>query len=317
MRRHRSIEFAALEVLVTLAESSSFSEAAKRLRISQSAVSQAIRQLERATSSNLVVRRSSPLQFTRSGEHLLKYAHGVLKDTTNIVNVLASSQEQKIAQLNIGMIDSFADSLALPVVTDLDEVTHRVSLTTGMNASLTDAFLSRNLDLLITADLKFNGKDCLCLPLIRDPFVVITPAKYRRQTLTNLAAKLPFIHYSPESTIGGQTDIIARRLNLKLNTQYEFDSTQLVIRFVQQHHGWAILSALCLVRYAELLDGVSVINLEQGKHAREISLIARRNEWQSLPTRLSLIARRAFDDTLKPKLKTIRPWLTRQAYSLD
>ncbi len=314
MRRNRAIEFASLEVLVTLAEARSFSEAAKRLRITQSAVSQAIKQLEESTQSTLVIRRSKPLSLTQSGERLLSYAHTVFEQTNAVVNELATTNIGQINQLNIGMIDSFADSLALPVVAGIKQHVKRVSLRTGISSSLSEAFQSRTLDVLISADTLADETRIQRLKLIRDPFVVITPASHRRLRLSKLATSLPFIHYSPESTIGGQTDIIARRLNIKLDTQYEFDSTQSVIRFVQQQHGWAILSAMCLVRYADLLDNVAVLNLEEGKHAREISLIARSKEWRELPSTIASISKIAFDDSLKTKLKKIRPWLVQQAY---
>jgi len=314
VRRARKIDFAALEVLITLAESDSFSEAAKRLRITQSAVSQALKQLEESTQCALVIRRSKPLQLTGSGLRLLDYAHKVFAQTNQALNELSNAKLGQISQINLGMIDSFADSLGVPVIAGIKKAVQRVSLRTGLNASLSDAFRSRNLDMLITADPILKGADFQRIPLIRDAFVVIAPAPFQRTKLDQLASRLPFIHYSPESTIGGQTDIIARRLNLKLNTQYEFDSTQAVIRFVQNQHGWAILSALCLVRFAPLLDDVAVINLDNGKHAREIFLLARKNEWGDLPSNIAEVSKDAFRQSLRKQLASIRAWLPKQTY---
>jgi len=63
--------------------------------------------------------------------------------------------------------------------------------------------------------------------LIRDPFLVIAPEKSLQESnpsISDIAKKIPFIHYNTNSHVGAQTDIIARLIGVELNTQYEMDS---------------------------------------------------------------------------------------------
>ena len=169
--------------------------------------------------------------------------------------------------------------------------------------------------MLITADPMSKETNIERLKLIQDPFVVIAPSAYRDYPLAQLANELPFIHYSPDSLIGGHTDIIARRLNINLNTQFEFDSTQTLMRFVQANQGWAILSAMCLVRYAELTEGIAVRPLQQGQHCRDIQLIYRPNIHADLPERIAAASAAGLTADVLKKLNKINPALDGQIKS--
>ena len=316
MRRSRFVEFSNLEVFVAVSESDTLSEAARKLKVTQSAVSQTIMSLEESTRCTLIIRRSKPIKLTPAGLRLLQYAHNVLSETTKIINSLSSQQAGQIPRLNIGMIDSFADTLGLEIVGGIKPLVGRVALKTGLNASLTDAFVSRSLDLLITADPISKEPHLDRVKLLRDPFLVIAPSSAHGKNIQSLARELPFIHYSPESLIGGQTDIIARRVNIEFDAQFELDSTQSLMQFVGAGHGWAILSALCLVRYDHLLDGVSIADLDNGKHAREIALVSRRQEIEQLPERIAQICSESFNRNVTAKFSRIAPWVNKQCYKL-
>jgi len=116
--------------------------------------------------------------------------------------------------------------------------------------------------------------------------VVLVPKKYSQRSgldIQWLAENLPFIQYNRQSRLGALTDLIARRMNIKLMANYELDSTQTLLRFVQSGHGWAIVTGLCIVRYPELLNEVDVIPLANGNHARYLTLLSRPDELGKLP----------------------------------
>ena len=66
-------------MFVTVASERSFSKAAKKLRRTQPAVSQAIRRLEKAAGERLIDRSSRDGTLTDAGELLLEYAHRLLR----------------------------------------------------------------------------------------------------------------------------------------------------------------------------------------------------------------------------------------------
>jgi len=67
-----------LKIFVTLAESGSFTQAARRLGISQPAVSQCASQLEEEAGTPLLHRGRNSLTLTPTGERFLLYARRIL-----------------------------------------------------------------------------------------------------------------------------------------------------------------------------------------------------------------------------------------------
>src|SRR5258706_5713876 len=72
-----------LRTFVTVAGAASFSEAARRLHLTQSTVSDRIRQLEAATGRRLIVRDTHSLALTGDGETMLLHARQILEALAN------------------------------------------------------------------------------------------------------------------------------------------------------------------------------------------------------------------------------------------
>ncbi|NND83218.1 MAG: LysR family transcriptional regulator [Gammaproteobacteria bacterium] len=323
MRRNRAIEFSALRIFATVADSETLTHAAQRLGITQSAVSQTIKHLEELTEVVLLVRRSRPIKLTPSGEVLQEYAQRALSETNRILNDVKLASSGSLSNLNVGMIDSFSDSLGLQFISEIKPLVSKVTLQTGLHVSLSEALGNRDIDILYTSDRMHQHPHLTNRALIRDPFVAILPqaevpeAGNARPDVAALSRVLPFIHYLPSTRIGAQTALVARRLGIELNTQYELDSTQTLMRFVQAGYGWALISAMCLVRYPRLLEGVAVVNLDDGANARVISQVTRKNELGDMPETFATVARDLFRTEISPKLARIADWLPEQAYAID
>jgi DNA-binding transcriptional LysR family regulator len=172
---------------------------------------------------------------------------------------------------------------------------------------------------LITGDPLDEHPQLQRFPVLRDPFVVLVPKKHSKQgdvDIQWLAENLPFIQYNRQSRLGALTDLIARRMNIKLMANYELDSTQTLLRFVQAGHGWAIVTGLCIVRYPELLNEVDIMPLANGNHARYLTLLSRPDELGKLPQLTAEICRSLYSNEIVPQLEQIAPWLKQQAYPL-
>jgi DNA-binding transcriptional LysR family regulator len=320
MKNNKNIEIGALKIFAAVSTSETLTQAAEQLGITQSAVSQTIKQLEIQTDTQLVITRSRPIKLTPSGQVLKDYAMQVIEDTQRMLSDVRMASKGGLIPLNVGMVDSFCDVAGLQFMQQLKPFTSRLALRTGLVSPLTQALLNRDLDLLITGDPLDEHPQLQRYPLLRDPFVVLVPKKYSQRSDLNiewLAENLPFIQYNRQSRIGALTDLIARRMNIKLMTNYELDSTQTLLRFVQSGHGWAIVTGLCMVRYPDLLDDVSVIQLAKGNHARYLTLLCRPDELGKLPQKSAEICRTLYSNEVVPQLEKIAPWLKQQAYAID
>tara|TARA_B100000767_G_scaffold38728_1_gene32651 strand:- start:1324 stop:2301 length:978 start_codon:yes stop_codon:yes gene_type:complete len=319
MKNNKNIEISALKIFAAVATSQTLTQAAEQLGITQSAVSQTIKQLEIQTDTQLVITRSRPIKLTPSGQVLKDYAHQVIIDTQRMLAEVRLASKGGLIPLNVGMVDSFCDVAGVQFMQQLKPFTSKLALRTGLVSPLTQALLNRDLDILITGDPLDQHPQLQRFPLLRDPFVIIVPEKFSRDgsvDIQTLADTLPFIQYNRQSRLGALTDLIARRMDITLHSDYELDSTQTLLRFVQSGHGWSIVTGLCIVRYPELLQNIRVMQLATGNHARYLTLLSRPDELGELPRVSAEVCRSLYRDEIVPQLMSIAPWLGNQAFSI-
>ena len=155
-------------------------------------------------------------------------------------------------------------------------------------------------------------------PILRDPFVLLVAEKHVRKcgsSAAELAQTLPFIGYNRLLRLGSLTQLIGRRIGVELPIKFELDSTTTLLRFVQNGHGWAFAPATCLLQNPALLEGVRVLPIEPGSHARYICLLSRKGEFEELSTQVAQICRDIYNNELVPQLPA--EWLQQQAYAIE
>jgi DNA-binding transcriptional LysR family regulator len=103
-----------LEILVALAETGGFTTAGARLGISQSAVSHALRALERALGVPLVDRRVSPPVLTDVARRLLPHARGALAHTAALDQEVEAAKGMAAGTLRIGSFGPTSSAKLLP-----------------------------------------------------------------------------------------------------------------------------------------------------------------------------------------------------------
>ncbi len=106
------MEFRQLRYFVKVTELRSFSEASKVLFISQSTLSQQIKQLEEELGVELLVRDSRHVSMSDYGEQYLPYAKQVLKDVDTSTERMNDVRQLKIGTLNVGATYTFCPLLA-------------------------------------------------------------------------------------------------------------------------------------------------------------------------------------------------------------
>lgn len=105
------MEIRHLKYFVKIAETLNFSEAAKALYITQSTLSQQIRQLEQEVDAQLFERNNHNVRLTEAGEELLPYARQTLKASQACLDRIQDLQQMLTGTLNIGVTFSFSPIL--------------------------------------------------------------------------------------------------------------------------------------------------------------------------------------------------------------
>lgn len=106
------MELRQLKYFVKTAETLNFSEAARQLFVTQSTLSQQIRQLEQELGVELFLRDSHSVRLTESGEHLLPGARRTLQEADSCFAQVSDLKQMLTGVLNIGITYSFAPVLA-------------------------------------------------------------------------------------------------------------------------------------------------------------------------------------------------------------
>lgn len=113
-RRH--MELRQLKYFVKVAETLNFSEAAKLLYVTQSTLSQQIKQLEQDLDSQLLIRTSHSVALTEAGEELLPYARRTIQDAELCAARIDDLKNALGGTLNIGVTYSFSPILTETLV---------------------------------------------------------------------------------------------------------------------------------------------------------------------------------------------------------
>ncbi len=322
------IETHLLYTFVTVADSASFTEASARLGVTQSAVSQALKQLERTVGSELIIRRSKPLRLTAAGQILKNSGETILADLRRLNANLREASDKALVQCRLGLVTSCSEVFGSGLIATLGDRIERLTLRSGMTPTLIQAFLDREIDVLVSSDPLPDVDGVERFHLCRDPMLLVcsdsTYCKVAPQVGTSnstiiqrLAESVPLIRYGRNTHIGALSEVALRRARILANLRYETDDTHTLIRFVQEGHGWAILSGLCLAQVLSHAEGITTVELDHSHHARDIYLISREGELGNIPSQVAMEFREILQHNIYPKLKDIAPWLKESNFSID
>jgi LysR family cyn operon transcriptional activator len=110
------MELRQLKYFVKSAEYLNFSVAAKHLYITQSTLSQQIKQLEFELGFELFLRNSRHISLTEAGEEFLPFARKTIQDAEDCVQRLYDLQHVKTGTLRIGVTYSLSTVLTEAVI---------------------------------------------------------------------------------------------------------------------------------------------------------------------------------------------------------
>lgn len=111
------MELRQLRYFTKVAELLNFSEAAKSLCITQSTLSQQIKQLEQEFDTQLLLRTSHSVKLTEAGEELLPYALATIRQSELCQTRINELKSMLCGSLNIGVTYSFSPILTETLVT--------------------------------------------------------------------------------------------------------------------------------------------------------------------------------------------------------
>ena len=146
------INYELYKVFCHVATSLSFSEASKKLFISQSAVSQSIKTLEKKLGQTLFIRSTKKVQLTSAGALLLKHVEPAMNLIARGESQLLDSGTLGLGQLHIGASDTICRYLLVPYLKKFHELFPNVPIkvTNATSIKCVELLDQRKVDLIVT-----------------------------------------------------------------------------------------------------------------------------------------------------------------------
>ena len=290
MRPVAGIELRPLEIFVAVCELRNMTSAAKRLGLTQPAVSQAIKQLEDKLELALVDRDSRPLTPTTAGHWLADAALQILHDTRQIPIAIHSLSGGSALRLRIGIVDSLSYPFVPIMVKRLKSSIHYLSVSSGLAHRLRTGLMERTLDLIITNAPMDDLDGVFRRPVMTEPYLLVVPREYTsgatKSTFPQLVQQLPLIRWSAHSNIGMQIEQHLRRMRLQLPRRYEFESAGSILGMVASGLGCAIMTPLLMFELKGVLNKVRILPFPGPGFSRRIELVTRAGEIDQLADRI-------------------------------
>ena len=303
-----------LEVFFYVSESRSMTIAAERLGITQSAVSQAIRNLEEVLAVQLVDRTSRPLTVTAAGEWLGRIAAQILRDVAQISNSVNQFRDNTALRLRIGVVDTLSDPFVPGLVKRLSPSISFLSISSSFVRSLRESLIDRSLDLLITNDTASGISTLRKLPLLTEPYLLAVPKSLiDDELIPNFLTTKPLIRWSSKSQICADVDAQLQRMRMDLTRQFEFDSARTIFGMVAAGLGWAVVPSICVFEIVRVLDSIRLLPFPGPSFTRTVSVIYRANENDAMSEYIYKVAREIIREKYIPKILQVAPWLTLDA----
>lgn len=216
-----------LEYFIIVTEEMNFTRAAKRLYISQQALSQHIQKLEKHFGV-LLFDRTPPLSLTPAGKSLKRYAHQLIKLQAESEREIQDIKDFKSGEITIGVTD-VRGSVILPQILPafqkkFPQIT--IHLFEGTSKEIEEALLSGQIDLYlgfpprntigVTSEFLFGDKFKLVVPeKIIDDYI----PEYKETLIASSSPSLkifencPFLRISSNTWAGAKFDEFCHKNN--------------------------------------------------------------------------------------------------------
>ena len=274
-----------MNALLAVAETGSFSAAARQLHTVQSNVSTHVARLEKELGVVLVDRATGLL--TDEGEIVARRARQIQAELDALAADVASLHDEVTGRVRLGVIGTTARWVVPPLLTAFTEFHPKVQLIVvdATTSSLLPQLVSGRLDLAVV-NLPLDDPDVVTESLFDEDPTLVTPldhplASQERVTLADIA-RYPLL-LEPQGT--GFRDVLdeqAEALGIELIPQAQIDGMRLLATLAFQGFGAALLPASAAPNWVGgdwrrvMVDGID---------GRSVGLARRRRGMLSAPAR--------------------------------
>lgn len=271
------INYELYKVFYYVATTLSFSEASKQLYISQSAVSQSIKVLEKKLNQDLFIRSTKKVQLTPEGEILLRHVEPAMNLIKRGENQILEASSLGGGQLRIGASDTICRYFLVPYLNQFHKQFPNVHIKVTNQTSIkcVDLLESGQVDLIVTnyPNSKLNNtNNVTIIKNFKDVFIANSnyfDFKNRKLSLKDLQ-KYPILMLDRRSTTSEFLHHLFQQHQLDLVPEIELSSNDLLIDLANIGLGIAFLPDYCLKNQS---NDLFVVDIKEPLPERQLVVV--------------------------------------------
>lgn len=243
----RNLTLRGLRVFEAAAATGSYSRAGEQMGMTQSAVSQQIRQLEEEIGERLFDTQARPIRMTEAGAELLRHTRVILAQLSVAEDALSTLQGDLRGQLHVGVVSPgqyFVPRLLTSFRRQHPEL--RLKLSMGRRDALLERLAERQLDLLIGGYPPAEAEVEIEV-FARHPHVIVAAADHvlasERQIPWGALRSQTFILREPGSATRSFLEHLLQMQRLQVRSDVELQSNEAVKSAVMAGMGISFVSA--------------------------------------------------------------------------
>lgn len=265
-----------LRSLVKISQTNSFSEAAKQLGMTLSALSMQMKALEESLGAQLFDRSVRPPRLTPIGTAIVAEALPLLRQEEKITEICQSTKDLA-GSFRLGFITTAAVRLLPHFIQASSQEAPLASFEfeTGLSASLQDKVLFGHLDAAVITDAQGLPSKLSSRILRQEPFVFAAHKSLLKDGLAGLMSRSAFLHFMPDTGIGKliETAMLDYERPAKTKT-IVMDNLEAIMECVSAQLGFTLLPLPDVERYR--VSDVDTI-AAPGSLERKLVLVALRD----------------------------------------
>ncbi|MEM9783310.1 MAG: LysR family transcriptional regulator [Pseudomonadota bacterium] len=309
----RDLSLRWLELFQICATKGSLQAAAKETGLSVSTVSHHLRSLEQSLGVELFNHARRPMVLTSKGHAFLRNIEDALYAIRKARAEAAAGSIGDASFLRIGTIEDFDSDITPALAVFLAKAMPDCGFVyqTDTSHAIVEQLRDRQLDLGITASPAERSKDLIDRPLLRDPFIVVSPRAIEAPVEAIVAGEtpLPFLRFSRNLMIARQIDAQLRRLGVASPHRFECANNQTLMAMVAAGAGWAITTPLLFARAKRFQPKLGLHRFPGKSFARTLSIVTTPDCSKSVRELVENRVRRLIRDRALSAIHDTAPWL--------
>ena len=275
------MELRQLKYFVKSAEYLNFSVAAKHLYITQSTLSQQIKQLEFELGFELFLRNSRHISLTEAGEEFLPFARKTIDDAEDAVQRLHDLQHVKVGTLRVGVTYSLSTVLTEGVISFM-KVFPGIKLEIYYKTvdELLTLLRDRKLDFILSYKPLCDAPDINSMPLFENSLAVVVCKEHPLANKKNIQLQelegrqliLPAKGLQARMML----DKLMEQKNIMLASKLELNETNILLQLVSTGNFATILSTSAVFGKSRF----KAIPLDEPGNIMEASLLSLKGTYQ-------------------------------------